>query len=131
MKVFLFDLRDATEDFARNLGHVLAGALGTEMQWVGPAPMMDLPGRHAERDDHSSETLVTETVVSTDRAKRWCPHCKRSTDQDRLSDVSWMCGACCQVLTRFNDAKPPYEVATDVGNQRRKKPPTLKQLTIF
>ena len=66
MRVIIYDMRDAkepgdrqivlrmvddtgclrvqsliygTEDFAQNLGEVLANAFGTELQWVGPSAM--------------------------------------------------------------------------------------------
>jgi hypothetical protein len=61
-----------------------------------------------------------------DSAKRWCPKCLASTDQERLSRVSWMCGKCNNVLP---DAST-HLVATE-PKPRRKKAAEFKQLSLF
>lgn len=151
MKVQVFDMRDAKEARDRWLvlrvvndqGHAVSNGpwFGSEQelrdhvsilefgyavtaQWVGPAPVV------SEQGTGSGERLSERSSeAETDCALRWCPHCNIPTQQERLSDRSWMCCTCGKVLveSRGEPAEPPVLKRRPA----RPKQDGLNQLALF
>jgi len=87
-----------TEAELRHFVSALEFGYAITATWVGPSPVVGAMDTLQEAAAMQAAVIESAKMPAVkldslcQSAKRWCKSCGAHTQQDRLSEVSWMCG---------------------------------------